>query len=200
MVNLNRKAKFLWKPKRFYIDLYQTDLFINCLGVWVEEIEMSCAGWGGDIQWTQLMEQALLWHQDCNDLMSYVVFRGLKVCMTYNKRERKINHIYLGVCFSQQFWSFGCWVDRLFSLGSTVASSPRKSFFWPSVPFLVITDFLPLFVARENFHYKNLSLPMSINECKALNQNFSTVRFQNSQNWFREILTTFPKVNLFSYL
>lgn len=146
------------------------------------------------------MEQALLWHQDCNDLMSYVVFRGLKVCMTYNKRERKINHIYLGVCFSQQFWSFGCRLTDCFHWAAPLLLPQVNHFFCPSVPFLVITDFLPLFVARENFRYKNLSLPMSINECKALNQNFSTVRFQNSQNWFREILTTFPKVNLFSYL
>lgn len=172
MVNLNRKAKFLWKPKRFYIDLYQTDLFINCLGVWVEEIEVSCAGWGGDVQWTQSMEQALLWHQDCNDLMSYVVFRGLKVCMTYNKRERKINHIYLGVCFSQQFWSFGCQGDRLFSLGSTVASSPGKSFFLTLGA--ILSDYRLFTIIRSIIRYKNLSLPMSINECKALNQNFSS--------------------------
>lgn len=73
------------------------------------------------MQWTQSVEQALLWHQDCNDLMFYVVFRGLKVRMTYN-RERKVNHVYLGVCFSQLFWSLGCQVDRLFH-------SPGKSLF-----------------------------------------------------------------------
>lgn len=55
------------------------------------------------------------------------------------------------------------------SLGSTVVSSPDKSLFHLRVPFLVITDFLPLsFIARGNFHYRNLSLPMSISEFKTL--------------------------------
>lgn len=34
-------------------------LFINnCVGVWVEEIELSCMGWGGDIQWTHKVSGA----------------------------------------------------------------------------------------------------------------------------------------------
>lgn len=33
-----------------------------------------------------------------------------------------------------------------------------------------------------------------------LNENFGRVGFQNSQNWFRKILVTFPKVNLFRCL
>lgn len=40
------------------------------------------------------VEQALLWHQDGNDLMFSVVFKGLKDCMTYNNRERKIMFIW----------------------------------------------------------------------------------------------------------
>lgn len=55
------------------------------------------------------------------------------------------------------------------SLGSIVVSSPGKSLFHLRVPFLVITDFLPLsFLARGNFHYRNISLSMSISEFKTL--------------------------------
>lgn len=55
------------------------------------------------------------------------------------------------------------------SLGSTVISSPDKSLFHLRVPFLAITEFLPLsFLARGNFHYRNLSLPMSVSEFKTL--------------------------------
>lgn len=63
------------------------------------------------------VEQALLWHQDGNDLMFYVVFKGLKDCMTYNNRERKINRVYLvvrlGSVFFSVVWSSWCQVDRL---------------------------------------------------------------------------------------
>lgn len=49
----------------------------------------------------------------------------------------------------------------------------------------VITDCSSLcFLVRGSFRQRNLSI----------------VRFQNSPNWFRELLTTFPKVNLFRYL
>jgi hypothetical protein len=34
---------------------------------------------------------------------------------------------------------------------------------------------------------------------RCLNENFSIVKFQNLQNWFRETLTTFPKVNLLKF-
>lgn len=51
------------------------------------------------------VEQALLWHQDGNDLMFYVVFKGLKDCMTYNNRERKINRVYLVVWLGSVFFS-----------------------------------------------------------------------------------------------
>lgn len=81
------------------------------------------------MQWTQSMEQALPWHQDCNDLMFYVVFKGLKVCMTYN--NRKINHIYLGVCFSQQFWSFWCQVDGLFHWAGPLLLYQVNNFLYP---------------------------------------------------------------------
>lgn len=84
------------------------------------------------------MEQALLWHRDCNDLMFYVVFKGLKDCVTlkrffifrtyfspdifclcehfkYNSRERKRNQqIWECVSVSSVGWSFWCKVDRLF--------------------------------------------------------------------------------------
>lgn len=117
------------------------------------------------------VEQALLWHQDGNDLMFYVVFKGLKDCMTYNNRERKI--MFIWQCDQECVFLSGLVIlvpgGQTVSLGSTVVSSPGKSLFHLRVPFLVITDFLPLsFLARGNFHYRNLSLPMSISEFKTL--------------------------------
>lgn len=36
-------------------------------------------------------------HSDGAHLMFYVVLKGLKHCMTYSDKERKINHVYLEV-------------------------------------------------------------------------------------------------------
>lgn len=53
------------------------------------------------MQWTRSVQEALLWHQDCNDLMFCAVFKGLEVCTAYNSRERKINHVYLSLFLSE---------------------------------------------------------------------------------------------------
>lgn len=164
-----QKTKFLCKPKCFYIDLYQTLFINNCLGVQQKKSDCLCGvRWGHTVD---TVEQALLWHQDGNDLMFSVVFKGLKDCMTYNNRERKI--MFIWQCDQECVFLSGVVIlvpgGQTVSLGSTVVSSPGKSLFHLRVPFLVITDFLPLsFLARGNFHYRNLSLPMSISEFKTL--------------------------------
>lgn len=93
--------------------------------------------------------RTLLWHRDCSDLMFYVVYKGLKDCMTlkqfficrtyfsdifchfehfeYNNRGRTTAD--LGVCLCQH-----CWLvilvpgGQAVSLGSTIASLACKSF------------------------------------------------------------------------
>lgn len=170
----------------------------------VEEIVLPVWGEVGTCS-RHIVEQALLWHQDGNDLMFYVVCKGLKRLHGFITIGREKTCLFGSVIRSMflsglVWWSW-CQVDRLLSLGSTIVSSPGKSLFHLRVPFLVITDFLPLsFLARGNFHYRNLSLPMSISELRHLNQNVSIVGFQNSQSWFGEILITVPKVNLSRYL
>lgn len=111
------------------------------------------------------VEQALLWHQDGNDLMFYVVFKGLKDCMTIGREKSCL--------FVIRSFSGGLVIlvpgGQAVSLGSTVVPSPGKSLFHLRVPFLVTTDFLPLsFLARGSFHCRNLSLPMSLSEFKTL--------------------------------
>ena len=144
MVNLNRKADIFENLNIAILILYQTYTFINnCVGVWVEEIVL-CGVLGTHSG--QSVGQTLLWHQECNDLMFSVVYKGLKDCMTlkqfftcrtyfssdifchfehfeHNNRGRKTTD--LRVCPRQQ-----CWLVILgpVSLGSTTTSLACKSF------------------------------------------------------------------------
>lgn len=126
-------------------------------------------GWGGDMQWTQwsrhysgtkmVMTSCFMWFLKAWNTAWLITIGREKWCL--------FGSVIRSVCFSV-VWSSWCQVDRL-SLGSTVVSSPGKSLFLLRVPFLVITDFLPLsFLARGNCHYRNLSLSMSIIEFKTL--------------------------------
>lgn len=135
-------------------------------------------------------EQTLLWHQDCNDLMFYVVYKGLKDCMTlkqfficrtyfsdifyhfehfeYNNRGRKTTD--LGVCFHQQRWLVILVPGgQTVSLGSTIASLAYKSFCYFKVPLLAITAvYCHCSQQEEALIVGALSLPMSRNEFKTL--------------------------------
>lgn len=138
--------------------------------------------WGHVVDTT---EQALLWHQDGNDLMFYVVSKGLKDCMTYSNTERKINHVYLvvwlEVCFSQQFGSSWCQVDRLL-VGRTIASLTGKSFFTlAAIPGYWLQTFYHCHSYQEEaFTVGTWVFLWAYMNLRHLNQNFSIVGFQNS--------------------
>lgn len=194
IINLNRKAKCLWKLKHCYI----------CVGVWVEkddylvqDKEGTCSGHRNS------MEQTLLWHQDWNDLMFYVVlkhhltWKWFFIHRTYFSLDAltalNILHITernkpvsVGGLSSAQLWSFSCQFWQTVPVGSTTAPLPGKSLCHPGV---ILGDYsLPRsFLARGSFHYRNWSLLWVQMNWRLLNQNFGVARFQNSQNWFREI-------------
>ncbi|CAN0514460.1 unnamed protein product [Rangifer tarandus platyrhynchus] len=134
MVNLNRKADIFENLNIAILILCQTYTFINkCRGL----SRRNCLVWGAlgtHSGHAKSAGQTLLWHQDCNDLMFYVVYKGLKDCMTlkqfficrtyfssdifchfehfeHNNRGRKTTD--LRVCSRQQCWSFWGRVDSL---------------------------------------------------------------------------------------